>query len=269
MAGGGEISPLINLSSQMIRGSVGNAKSQSQDSYIITVQPGTKELRTTLVWHDPERNILVNNLDLWLKSPTGSRVNPFVLNPKRPTRLAKKRINNKDNVEHILVKNPTPGKWTVFVKGKKVPMGPQFYAIIYSAGDGNTMLQTKDQGKMSIHKVYAHANSEFDLDTQKNYVHGENIYFKVAIFLPKNADWGSFNGTVSFQWKVLRKSKTIFKSNNSSSFFYELPSNQYWMYRRGPFIIPSDMAKGNYVLKVKVTLHNGMTKTKSFTFKVV
>jgi hypothetical protein len=254
------------LRSKMIEGQINH---QIQRTFQCNVPAGAKELRATLVWHDPDGNHLINNLNLWLISPSGNRVNPFVLDPNHPAQPAKQKINTIDNIEHALTKNPVPGKWKIFVKGVKVPEGPQKFALIVSAGDGNTELEQKTEGTMSIKKVYASGTSEPNLNARKNYPHGTTIYFKTALRLPENADWGEFSGTVSLNWKILHQGKTIFKTNTASPNLYAIPADKSWIFRIGPYIIPTGMARGNYVLKVVVKLHNGITETKSFSFKVI
>ncbi|MFC2164038.1 S8 family serine peptidase [Acidobacteriota bacterium] len=268
--GGAEAAELAHsqsiLGSRMIEGQINNG---IQRRYQFTVPSGAKELRATLVWHDPEGNHLINNLNLWLVSPTGKRVDPFALDPNRPAQPAKRKINTIDNIEHALTKNPILGKWKVFIRGAKVPEGPQKFALILSAGEGNGELEQKNEGVMSVKKVYAHGTSEPNLNVRKQYRHGTSIYFKTALSLPENADWGKFYGTVSMSWKVSHQGKTIFKTNTASSSLHAIPADKSWVFSIGPYIIPSGMARGEYVLKVVVTLHNGISKTKSFNFKVI
>ena len=252
--------------SRMIEGQINNA---IQRTFQFNVPSGAKELRATLVWHDPAGNHLINNLNLWLISPTGKRVNPFALDPNHPAQPAKRTINKIDNIEHVLAKNPTPGKWKILVKGAKVPEGPQAFALIVSAGEGNGELEQKTEGTFSIKKVYASGTSEANLKVRNQYPHGTTIYFKTAISLPENADWGKFHGTVSMNWKIFHQGKTIFKTNIASSSAYAIPADKYWIFNIGPYVIPTGMARGEYILKVVVRLHNGFSRTQSFSFKVI
>jgi hypothetical protein len=208
-------------------------------------------------------------LNLWLKSPTGKKVNPFSLDPNHPAQPAKRKVNTIDNIEHALTKNPASGKWKVFIKGVKVPEGPQRFALILSAGDGNEELEQKTEGSMSIKKVYASGTSEPNLKARTQYTHGTTIYFKTALRLPENADWGEFNGTVSLVWKVLHQGNTIFKTNSTTSSLYAIPAERTWIISIGPYVIPTGMARGDYVLKVVASLHNGISESASFNFKVI
>lgn len=254
------------LRSKMIEGQINDGIHRT---FQFTVPSGAKELRATLVWHDPDGNRLINNLNLWLLSPTGKRVNPFALDPNHPSQPAKRKINTIDNVEHVLTTNPVQGRWKVHIKGVKVPEGPQKFALILSAGEGNSELEQKVEGNFSIRKVYASATSDPDLNARRQYSYGTSIYFKTALFLPENSDWEKFNGTVSMSWKVLYQGKTIFKTNTTSSSLHTIPADKSWIVSIGPYIIPTGMARGDYVLKVIVTLHNGISETKLFNFKVI
>ncbi len=258
-------SDIANLSSQIEEESISH---DGQVSYTFTVPSNANELRVTLVWHDPEGPRLVNDLDLWIQSPAAEVVRPFTLDPDNPEKLAERGINDVDNVEHILVENPLSGEWTVYVKGTQVPTGPQDFALIMSAGDGNQSPPMKNEGTVSIIKAYAHSISDYNQDEKKKFKRGDEIYFKVAFYLEENSNWGSFHGTVNVKWEVIRKNQLIFKSNSSYSSLYALDPGWYWMLRKGLYIIPTGMKTGNYELKVTVSLHNGETDTKTFKFKV-
>jgi hypothetical protein len=254
------------IRSRMIEGQINHGIHRT---FQFTVPSGAKELRATLVWHDPDGNHLINNLNLWLVSPAGKRVNPFALDPNHPAQPAKRKVNKIDNIEHVLTTNPAQGKWKVHIKGVKVPEGPQKFALIISAGEGNSELEQKTEGSMSIKKVYASGTSEPNLNARGQYTHGDTFYFKTAISLPENADWGKFNGTVSMSWKVSHQGKNIFKTNTTISSLHAIPATSSWIISIGPYVIPTGMTRGDYVLKVVVKLHNGISKTKSFNFKVI
>jgi hypothetical protein len=106
------------------------------NTYTITVPARTASVKATLVWDDPAGTVnanpaLVNNLDLTLVEPNGTTIRlPWVLNPTRPSSYATKGTDSRNNVEQVYVTNPTPGTWTVRVKGTSVPEGPQPYSLV-------------------------------------------------------------------------------------------------------------------------------------------
>ena len=250
-----------NISSSMVSGSLDNKK---QKVFKFKVPSSAKEFRATLVWHDQPGSKLVNDLDLWVVSPKKNKVLPFTLNSKKPTALAQKKRNSKDNVEHILVNKPDSGNWKVYVKGYKVPKGPQDYALIISASPGNDAPQIKTGGSLSIGKAYAHSKSDFDQDEKSNYSHGDQLYLKMTVNVSNNTNWGSFNGTISIKWEILKSGKTIFKRNST----FSTVSSGGWYLRTGPLEIPNGMAKGTYQLKITAELYNGDSDTNTFQFSV-
>ena len=62
--------------------------------------------------------ILVNDLDIWLISPSGITNYPWVLNPANRTAAATTGDNFRDNVEQAEVTGPASGVWLVRVTHK-------------------------------------------------------------------------------------------------------------------------------------------------------
>jgi uncharacterized repeat protein (TIGR01451 family) len=116
-----------------------NSISQGETyTHIYQVPIGAGEFKVSLAWDDYAAapfvaNALVNNLDLEVRGPDGSVHYPYSLNPLSPQNLATAiGPNNRDNQEQVLVHNPTPGDWTIYVRGTSVPESPQSFALAYS-----------------------------------------------------------------------------------------------------------------------------------------
>ncbi len=105
---------------------------------VVVVQPGDPELKITLAWDDfpgtPNINPnLINNLDLVVTSPSGTRFFPWTLDPANPSADAVQTQENiLDNIEQVFVANPQPGGWLVEVRGTAVPQGPQKFSLCAS-----------------------------------------------------------------------------------------------------------------------------------------
>ena len=121
-------------------------------SYNITVPTGRANLRATLAWDDlpymgandatdAYANKLVNDLDIVLVSPTGTVIQPWILNhnllnngtvpadgldPITPADIqnnpAFKGKDSRSNLEVVDVANPAAGTWRIEVRGFSVPM---------------------------------------------------------------------------------------------------------------------------------------------------
>ena len=99
-----------------------------------------RPFRVTLVWTDKESSCitpscqstprLVNDLDLTLIAPNGQRYNGNDLNA--PYDDTWDRLNN---VERVEVLSPTPGDYTLQVRGYNVPLLTQDYALVVSYYD--------------------------------------------------------------------------------------------------------------------------------------
>ena len=103
------------------------------DLYEIEVPSGQTQLKVTLVWDDYQgtpnaAKELVNDLDLLLKSPSGTEYFPYVLDPANPANAATTGIDNLNNIEQVVV-NPEAGIWQVKVKGTTIPQPTQKYSL--------------------------------------------------------------------------------------------------------------------------------------------
>lgn len=109
------------------------------------------ELRVTLAWMDPAGTQqtaslnprdprLVNDLDLRvINQTTGEVFLPWRLDPANPAAAATRGDNRVDNVEQIVIPNPTAGNYTIRVThkgGSLRPGGGQDYSVIISAPVG-------------------------------------------------------------------------------------------------------------------------------------
>ena len=100
----------------------------------INVGPGAEDLQVAVAWTDPgstptASTHLVNDLDLAIKSPSGTWTN---------------LSNNVDNLIGDTITSPAQGTWEIHVVGTNVPTGPQFFALAVT-GDYNLTNTTSDQ----------------------------------------------------------------------------------------------------------------------------
>jgi hypothetical protein len=110
---------------------------------------GSQPLKATIVWTDPAgeraQDIykpddpslkLVNDLNIKIVSPSGKITYPWTLNPDAPDAFARRGVNFRDNVEQVLIENPEPGTYKIFVEHKDDITGndsnTQDYSLIVS-----------------------------------------------------------------------------------------------------------------------------------------
>lgn len=106
--------------------------------YNIAVPAGTSEAKFMLYWHDYQGAVgaakaLVNDLDVFVITPVGDTLRPWVLNPTPATvyDLPQRKIDTLNNVEQVTIDNPVAGNYGVYVTGTAVPQGPQNYVLTY------------------------------------------------------------------------------------------------------------------------------------------
>lgn len=96
-----------------------------QHEFTINVVDASAPLRITLVYTDYPGRDLINNLNVFAFDPNGGYTigNDF----------ARAGVTDSDNnVEGIIVSEPTPGEWRIRVVASNVPQGPQDYALVIS-----------------------------------------------------------------------------------------------------------------------------------------
>lgn len=104
--------------------------------FFIDVPAGTPQVKVTLAWDDPPaaenaNPALINDLDLVITDPTGTRRYPWTLNPTSPTTNAiRTQEDHTNNLEQVVVDSPAAGSWAVTVRGTSVAQGPQSFSLI-------------------------------------------------------------------------------------------------------------------------------------------
>lgn len=91
----------------------------------VEVKSGNVPLRVTLAYSDFPGPALINNLNLTLTAPDGTRT---VGNQVAGGGMI---VDTKNNAEVVHISQPIPGTWKIEVIGSNVPQGPQDFALVY------------------------------------------------------------------------------------------------------------------------------------------
>lgn len=126
----------------------GSVTVTTEQLFNLTIPPGMKQLKLTLVWTDPPTtpmasSALLNDLDLELTHNATSAIwLPWVLNSNAAlSNLQELPVRKRDNlntVEQITVANPVAGNYTIRVKGFSVPSAAQPFSIAYQLDTADT-----------------------------------------------------------------------------------------------------------------------------------
>ncbi|HET7817958.1 MAG TPA: S8 family serine peptidase, partial [Bacteroidia bacterium] len=105
------------------------------NTHPIVVPANVTELRVMLYWADPAASAgvskaLINDLDITLTA-SSQTYNPWKLNSASPGTAATKGADRDNNMEQVVVDNPTAGTYTLNVNGYQIPQGPQEYWVSY------------------------------------------------------------------------------------------------------------------------------------------
>lgn len=106
----------------------------------INVPAGVAQMKVMLYWVDPAGAIfssvhLVNDLNLEVTDPGATTYLPLVLDHTPDPLLldlpAIQGVDHLNNMEQVVIQNPTAGSYSVSVDGFDVPFGPQEFFIVY------------------------------------------------------------------------------------------------------------------------------------------
>jgi uncharacterized repeat protein (TIGR01451 family) len=151
--------------------------------YHLDIPPNLDHLKFTLVWDDPPGlenagTALVNDLDLIVLDPNGTRHYPWTLDPTQPAAPAvRTRADRLNVVEQVQVDGPvTPGTWTISVAGHDVPHGPsQRYSLAF------TPPLTQIPPTLLLHQVIAFEDPN-DASNQNGFIDpGEEVWINVTL----------------------------------------------------------------------------------------
>ncbi|WP_232730366.1 S8 family serine peptidase [Lacinutrix sp. Bg11-31] len=112
----------------------------ANNNHSIIVPANTSQVRFMVYWSDapaaPSASpALVNDLDLVVTDPGSTTHQPWILdatpnaaNLNTPATTGADHLNN---MEQVLINNPTSGSYNINISGFNVPMGPQKYYVVY------------------------------------------------------------------------------------------------------------------------------------------
>jgi subtilisin family serine protease len=112
--------------------------------------PAGAGAKFTLGWPEPESvpfaaMTLINNLDLKVIAPNGDTIFPFVLNPGEPSANASRGVNQRDNLEQLVIENAAGGSYRLQVTGSSIPGAlPQPFAVASTASLGPLVVACTD-----------------------------------------------------------------------------------------------------------------------------
>ncbi len=106
-------------------------------TYTLDIKPGTAIAKILLYYHDIEGSpspykALTNDLDLYIKDPSGNVLLPLIIDASTDSSIfipAKPGLDTINNTEQIVIENPTPGSYTLVVKGTKVVNAQQRFVV--------------------------------------------------------------------------------------------------------------------------------------------
>ncbi|MEO0095526.1 MAG: S8 family serine peptidase [candidate division WOR-3 bacterium] len=140
---------------------IGLLTGETKDFYF-NIPSSSANLKITLVWTDYPGNPvvlkqLVNDLDLYVRSPSGTyyRGNQYSQGQSIPNPSVRDTLNVE---ECVRVNAPDSGDWFVRIEGRNIPFGPQPFALVITYTGSGTA------GFVSLDKPVYRAN-DFIIDT--------------------------------------------------------------------------------------------------------
>ncbi len=192
------------------------AQSDPDNTITVNIPAGTAELKVMLYWNDPASAVmssqtLVNNLDLEVKPLSSATVLPLILDTafNQVKIAAHNGVDNINNIEQVVIKNPAAENHTIRIKATNIPAGPQEYFIVYDIIPIETLVTAPFGGE--------------------TYVHGENVIARWDSYGdPLSTFTVKFNDGIGGGWTTLKDNIEADKR----LFFYTAPNPNQW------FIVP-------------------------------
>lgn len=131
----------------------------NSNTHSIIIPSGTTQVRFMLYWNDAAASpgaspALVNDLDLVVTDPSNGTHLPWILDSTpNPVNLNLPATNGEDhlnNMEQVLINNPSAGIYDLEITGFNVPMGPQEYFIVYEVIQENLTLTYPNAGESFV-----------------------------------------------------------------------------------------------------------------------
>ena len=116
----------------------GSVSQNGTNNHLINIPSGVQQVKIMVYWHDKEGSpsastALVNDINTEIISPNGTVYQPFVLNSNANSSILNQNatygIDNLNNMEQIVINNPTSGSYSLLVSGDVIPYGPQDYYV--------------------------------------------------------------------------------------------------------------------------------------------
>lgn len=129
----------------------GDITSESSQGFSVFIPQNSSKFTVTLCWSDTAATpgvgkALTNDLDLWLTTPNGQTIQPWVLSafPHKDS-LALPSIQKRDTLnttEQISLSEPVSGTYTLFIKANKLSTNRQPWALSWQITQSDTFYFT-------------------------------------------------------------------------------------------------------------------------------
>lgn len=170
--------------------------------HTITVPSGVGQLKVMLYWVDEKGTLnapkaLVNDLDLKVITPSLVDRLPLVLNssPANVNLVATEGVDRLNNIEQVVISNPTSGNYTIDVSAFSIPMGSQEYVITYEILPTSLVVEYPSCGE----KLVPGETEKIRWTT----VASNGNTFKVEYSTNNGQSWTSINNSVAANLRYL------------------------------------------------------------------
>ena len=187
-----------------------NIGQSETNSGFLVVPANVKQLKVLLYWHDKNgapncnTNCLVNDLDLEVTNTNGNTVLPLILDPSNPSAVATNGVDRINNIEQVIIDNPTPGNYDLKVSGFNLPFGNIDYTLVYEFVTEDMEITFPFEGEHLISDSKYYIIWEDYLGTSESYT------------IEYSTDGGS-------NWSTIESNYTI-EAFKSRSYYWDLPS---------------------------------------------
>lgn len=112
----------------------------NNSQHVLSIPQNVQEARFMVYWMDPEATpmtskALINDLDIKVIGPDGTEYLPWKLDPTPDPAIldtpAGKGVDSLNNMEQVVLDNPSAGDYTLVINGKELPFGSHEYYVTW------------------------------------------------------------------------------------------------------------------------------------------
>ncbi len=194
-------------------------------NYSINVPPNTHELKIMLYWPDTSASVvtgkdLVNDLDMRVIGG-GSIYLPYILSttPAEVASNAFPGVDRHNNIEQVVVKNPSAGNYAININSYRIPFEEQEFYIVYEFVQAGVKLVSPVAGEIIP------AGGSINYYIEWDYYGDDNNTFTLEYSPDEGSNWVMLSDSIDASSRIFRWKKDQLVNMGTSQALIKIERN--------------------------------------------